>query len=76
MNSNIHKYIFDKQDDEIFSKYHDTVAGGVSFFTANFWGNSFASMTDVDKIPHLSYSFSIEKGPTCSTPAKMSSTVE
>ena len=27
-NSNIHKYIFDKQDDEIFSKYHDTVAGG------------------------------------------------
>ena len=48
MNSNIHKYIFDKQHDEIFSEYHDIV-GGVRFFTDNFWGNSFAFMTDVDK---------------------------
>ena len=34
--SNIHKYIFDKQDDEIFSEYHDTVAGGCAFSPTTF----------------------------------------
>ena len=66
MNSNIHKYIFDKQHDEIFSEYHDIV-GGVRFFTDNFWGNSFAFMTDVDK-NHSPLIF-ILKSATCSKSA-------
>ena len=33
--SNIHKYIFDKQDNEIFKEYHDIVAK-VGFSVTNF----------------------------------------
>ena len=61
MNSNIHKYIFDKQHDEIFREYHDIVAGW-AFSLTTFGEIVLPPWPMLTKILHYLYSFVIEKG--------------